>query len=502
MGTEPKDVMSDHSAARRRGVPIVVIESEDHSALIGRAVDAMNGAAQVAWDIARGLRAANPAGQRALEALPFDGPTLQAESKSPSQMLGIVHELPTGTIIWCMNMHLFWRDESVLQGIQNCRDPFKASKRMLVCLALSAETLPAELKHDVVILEAEGPDGPRRIEIANAVLSSADCPILTKDQEVRVVDATRGLPSFAVEQSVAMALGKKGEAVDEARLWRRVIKSVNQTKGLSMTYADRPTFDDLGGLQTVKNYLLRRAAGRSPFGAVFHLDEVDKMMAGATGGDLSGTSTAQLGNFLTWMEDEGHDGIVAVGHPGSGKTALAMALGPTVRRPYLRGDLGASKGSLVGETEQKTRELFRRASSVAGGAIFVVATCNKMEFMPPEMRRRFKTGIWFFDMPDAAERRAIWLIHERRLGITIEEYGPRPADEGWSGAEIRNCCDIAWQLRISLEEASKYILPVSQSDPNAIAKLRQAAEGRWFSASYPGSYRRTREESTERMVMA
>ena len=64
-----------------------------------------------------------------------------------------------------------------------------------------------------------------------------------------------------------------------------------------------------------------------------------------------------------------------------------------------------------------------------------------------------------------------------------------PGDDGWTGAEIRQCCDIASRLGCDLQEAAMYVVPVSVSARDIISTLRTQALGRYISASYPGLYR-------------
>src|SRR5205823_433497 len=48
-------------------------------------------------------------------------------------------------------------------------------------------------------------------------------------------------------------------------------------------------------------------------------------------------------------------GVLLLGVPGSGKSQFAKSLGTEVGRPTISLDLGALKGSLVGQTEERTR---------------------------------------------------------------------------------------------------------------------------------------------------
>ena len=63
-----------------------------------------------------------------------------------------------------------------------------------------------------------------------------------------------------------------------------------------------------------------------------------------------------------------------------------------------------------------------------------------------------------------------------------------PDDEGWTGAEIKECCRKAYRLKLTLKESAEYIVPVSRSAADQVNALRQQASGKFISASYPGAY--------------
>ena len=121
---------------------------------------------------------------------------------------------------------------------------------------------------------------------------------------------------------------------------------------------------------------------------------------------------------------------------------------------------------------------------IANGII--VHNCNGLDSLKPEMRRRFGTP-WVFDLPTKAERDTIWPISLKRFNLDQEQG--KPDDEGWTGAEINKCCELAYMLQKPLSEAACYVIPIVKSDPEAIKKLRDQASNRWLSASYPGPYR-------------
>src|SRR5206468_10768761 len=102
---------------------------------------------------------------------------------------------------------------------------------------------------------------------------------------------------------------------------------------------------------------------------------------------------------------------------------------------------------------------------LAGEEALWVATCNRFEAIPTELRRRFTYGVWFADLPSREERAAIWQVHLQANGFPVKAAA---IDWEWTGAEIRNCCDLARRLGISPSEAAAYVVPVSQSDPEGI----------------------------------
>ena len=57
-----------------------------------------------------------------------------------------------------------------------------------------------------------------------------------------------------------------------------------------------------------------------------------------------------------------------------------------------------------------------------------------------------------------------------------------------TGADIRNICELAYQLDVSLEEARKFVVPLKTQSPVAIAEARAIAHDRFISASSGGVY--------------
>jgi hypothetical protein len=84
------------------------------------------------------------------------------------------------------------------------------------------------------------------------------------------------------------------------------------------------------------------------------------------------------------------------------------------------------------------------------------------------------------------ERKAIWDIYRMKYQVGAGEADPN--DEGWTGAEIKECCKKAYRLRMTLAEAAQYIVPVTRSSAELVRNLRVQSSGKYLSASKPGVY--------------
>ncbi len=478
-------------AARRVSVPLVAIATPDAAATmeaIARSIEAP----MLAWDVVRGVRPANEAGQAAVEAaFGEDAGTIT----DPAAMLDRAVRLSRECILFVLQAHRYLEGaaaEAVVQAIWNLRDELKRDGRTVIMLG-PAFHLPPELQQDVLVLDEPLPDGDQLRSIVAAQFEAAQLPAPDGTVLARAVDALRGLAAFPAEQVTAMSLRKSGLDLDA--LWERKRHMIEQTPGLSVNRSGE-TYDGLGGLETAKAFGHRILAGNAAPKAVVFLDEVEKALAGAAG-DTSGVSQDLLGSLLAYMQDHGATGVVAVGPPGSGKSAWAKATGNTGKVPTIVFDMGGMKGSLVGQSEANIRAALKVVSAVSGDSALWIATCNSVAALPPELRRRFTYGLWFFDLPSPDERNVIWRIYLDRYKLPAQQL---PEDDGWTGAEIRVCCDLAWRLGCSLLEASANVVPVARSAAQQIEALRAQASGRFISASHPGIYRYERTAGGGRAV--
>jgi SpoVK/Ycf46/Vps4 family AAA+-type ATPase len=174
-------------------------------------------------------------------------------------------------------------------------------------------------------------------------------------------------------------------------------------------------------------------------------------------------------------------GMFLLGVQGCGKSLVAKAIASHWHMPLLRLDVGALFSSYIGKTEENLRNSLRVAESISpcvlwideiekgfsgvsgsGSAdagtsarvfgsfitwmqektrpVFVVATANAIEHLPPELLRKGRFDeIFFVDLPTARERVDILQIHIERRGRQPRRYDlERLAlmSDGFSGAEL------------------------------------------------------------------
>jgi ATPase family associated with various cellular activities (AAA) len=480
------------AAARKAGVPIVGISSYDPEAMIsGLQRDLVASEPEevpmIQWDCISGWRSRNDKGTAEIERITAD---IGLEATIPlTETLELAKQLPEGSILFLLNVHNYFDQPNFVQATWNIRDEFKIDFRTLVMVAPYL-TLPDDIKHDVIVFDEELPDELQLREIVDntvaPVLAAHRDIIVTEETKLKAVDALRGIPAFPAEQTTAMAISRAGLDVD--MMWDRKRRMINDTPGLKV-YTGTERFDDIGGCEAIKSYLRGVINGReAPRGIVF-IDEGEKMFAGATHdvGDNTGVAQDALATKLSFMEDNECSGTLFVGPPGTAKSAIGKAMGNEAGSPTIMLDLGAVKGSLVGESERKLREAFKIIHAVCGGRVYFIMTCNKDVALPPELKRRYTDGTWMFDLPTDEEQATIWPRYTTRY--EIDPKGIKGIDfRGWTGAEIRNVCRLAYRQRIPLAEAAKFIIPVADSAKEQIEKLREAASGKYLSAATPGRY--------------
>jgi len=448
-----------------------------------------------AWDCLQGHKCLSNVADTILLGSGED--TIQA----PALLLKKALELPANSILFVViPKNDMIEDAAVIQGIASLRNEFKANRRTLVLLGRDTK-LPSFLAEDLPVLDDPLPNDSEIAGVIGELVKPFVGIVLPADVD-RAGDLCRGLTRFATEEAVARNLTKKGiDFVGLSDMQRRIVERATD-KGLVYERGTE-SFEQVGGQAAFKEFLDGLFQGPRRPKLVVRWDEIDKSVSASTGsqGDNTGVSQDMLKTLLTSMEDNRWMGMILVGGPGTGKTLASICTGNTFKVRTLVGDLGAARASLVGESERRIRGMMDILKAVGGQDVLFMATANRLDTLPPELQRRFNLGIWHFDVPSEAERKAIWEIQIARFGLTVP-IGHIPLDTGWVGSDIRNCCQTAYMLNCSLMKAAEMITLVGRTARADIERLRDMAESLGFlSANQAGVYRRP-EKANGRVVTA
>ena len=225
-------------------------------------------------------------------------------------------------------------------------------------------------------------------------------------------------------------------------------------------------------------------------------------------------------------------GVLITGVQGCGKSLAARAIAGEWQVELTRFDAGALYDKFIGESEKRLHRVFELAQKLApvvlwidevekafasagssGDAdaglsqrllaalltwmqdresgVFLVATSNNIMTLPPEMIRKGRFDeIFFVDLPNAEERKALFSLHLRkrqRDPATFDIPSLAAESEGFSGAEIEavilsglyTAFDKKQQLtnEILLEEL-KATQPLSATRAEEIQAIRNWARSR------------------------
>lgn len=463
------------------GTPLIAVDSHDHPHVRERIVDALAKSERpiIVWNVLDGFVPVGESGEAALAEL--DPKELQkALSMGAAGALSIARKLPKGVVLIAENLHWSWSNPPVMQALANLREPFKATRRACIALTLGAK-IPADLLQSMSYVEDPLPDEDSLAKKVSGIYSAALGDDLDSAEALDIARELRGTSPFRAEQLAAQSLTKGG--INRDRLRDNARKQINDTPGLSVESSGE-TFDDIGGLTAMREFLARYFAGPRRPSVVVRIEEIEKALAGV-GTETSGTSGDALGTLLTAMEDYRWTGILAYGVSGCGKSLVAKAAANQFGAKAIRFDINACKGSLVGESERQIRQAVEVLRAIGGERVFLIASMNQIASLPPELRRRFSAGTWYFDVPDAESRAEIWKITAAQFDVEWDGYDA----DMLTGADIRDIVQRSYELNCTTTEAAKYHVPLCKAAPDAIGDSRRDANGRYLDANSGGPYR-------------
>ncbi len=478
-------------------VKLVLIESWDErrvlETLTGLAV--RRGLSLFTWSITDGLQRAGFAGEA----------FAKSNSQEPEAALRLIKADPQASLYVMCDLHPFLADNPKLVRLLKEVAMVDAAHAPTLVLVSHACKLPPEVQRYAARFNLALPSEDELLAIVRE--EAARWSERNRNRRVRtdnrtlqqVVKNLRGM-SHAEARLLARNL-----ICDDGAITQEDLPELNKAKfelldldGVLSYEHDTARFADVGGLANLKRWLGER----------------QRMFFAGEGVDIP-------------------KGMLLVGVQGSGKSLAAKAVAGLWGLPLLRLDFGCLYNKFFGETERNLREALALAEQMSpcvlwvdeiekglasgdqdGGvsqrvlgtlltwmaerksSVFMVATANVIDRLPPELVRKGRFDeLFFVDLPEPEIRAEIFRIHLQRRELEPSAFDLAQlaaASDGFSGAEIEQVVVSALYAAQAQQQSVdngtllrgiQATSPLSVIMAERLAELRAWARGRTVSAN-------------------
>ena len=438
--------ISDFEILIRANHPLIVLESDEPErgeALIRWVADRLS-IAYAQWQPSAGLRRGD----------------LASFSVERSESLSVCLEYITNTPGECL-YHLAGVTQDMLQDPSVLHRAVEAAQRLFqdrsaIVIPSLGLTIPPELARVVTVLRLGTPTRDQYYSFVKMVLRDlhSKMPVevrLSAEDIARLLNQLSGLTFFEVKKVLTkIFVEDRGFSAAAIARVAEAKREIIERSGVLEYFSAEEAIADVAGLRALKGWLAKRKLAFS-----------EPQRARSFG--------------LTPPK-----GVLLVGVQGCGKSMCAKAIAREWGLPLIRLDPSSLYNKYFGESEKNLRRAIHTAEAMApivlwidemekafshgsAGAddsgtslrifgtflswmqdkkegVFVVATCNDIERLPPELLRKGRFDEMFFvDLPSAEARREILSVHLRRRGrdparFDLDALAARM--ENFSGAEI------------------------------------------------------------------
>lgn len=482
----------DISILLRSHAPILVLQTHEEERAVNLLKDvALNmGSAIFKWSIAVGMQRID---------IILDP---QTHLKEPARVLQHIQSAQFEGIYLLLDFHPYLNDPVNIRILKELAMAIRKTASKLILVSHKIQ-IPPEVKKMSVNFELSLPDQDKLMEIvkkeAAAFSKNNANQKVTADKKVlkQLVNNLTGLSYNDAERLARAAIVDDG-AITESDLpevMRAKYQLMNRDDLLAFEF-DVSSFAELAGMINLKKWLQQRKR--------FFLQT----------GNVKGMDSPK--------------GILLLGVQGCGKSVAAKAVAGAFGVPLLRMDFGRLYNKYIGESESNIREALKTAEvmspcvlwidelekglsvndnddgtsqRILGSLltwmaenkkpVFIVATSNAIDQLPPELIRKGRLDeVFFVDLPTAEVRENIFQIHADKRDLDISSLDLAKLAEmtdGFSGSEIEQLvvssiyaahadeADVSMSTLIAEIENTK---PLSILMAEKIAALRQWAKGR------------------------
>ena len=375
-------------------------------------------------------------------------------TQTPEQALTNIDLIRGDGIFVLKDFARYCDNDRVCRRLRELAEKCRAEKRSIVITATALQ-LPIDLQGDAVPFELGLAGAEELFGSVRGVIGQANAedriPVTLDGGGVRqLAQSLVGLP-----QEEAMRLLRKC-ILERRRVDAGLLEAVREAKrqtlrtdGVLETVARDTSFADVAGLRRLREWIVKRKSALTPEGQRFGL--------------------------------EPPKGVLITGVQGCGKSLAVRALAGELDYELARLDAGALYDKFVGESEKKLHRALELAEKLspmvlwideiekafasagssgdadAGlsqrllatlltwmqdrkGGVFLAATSNNINKLPPEMLRKGRFDeIFFVDLPTEEVRGSMYALHLKKRGRDAGTFDlPKlaKASNGFSGAEI------------------------------------------------------------------
>lgn len=343
-------------------------------------------------------------------------------------------------------------DHKIVSKIKGIAQMINQGADATIIIISNTVVIPKELEKFITILEMDYLNTDEIKQIINKFINDNELISVKESLIDEFALAFKGLTEFEIYNLLALSYADDGELTrKDLQLIFEQKQQMIKKAGILEMIPLRETIDDIGGLENLKEWFVRKA-------------KVYKNMEKAK----------QYGVDMP-------KGVLISGIPGCGKSLNAKAAAKLFEVPLLRLDMGRIMGKYVGESEGNLRNAIALAEAISpcvlwidelekafagigdsGGnaevttrlfgnfltwmqekssPTFVVATANDITKLPAELLRKGRFDeIFYVGLPNEKEREKIFQIHinKRRPQdlnkIRISDLVAKT--KGFSGADI------------------------------------------------------------------
>ena len=380
-------------------------------------------------------------------------------ARNPLEALDLIDKLTpeTASLFVLKDYDNFLKDFSVVRKLKNLSRSLKTQQKNIIIVS-SEINIPDSLKEFVTLLEFPLPSYSEIVEELNRLISSLQQEIEPETLN-NIAIACQGLSLERIRRVLSKVIAKYGEidASSPNLILQEKKQIIQQTQLLEFCLNDK-NISDLGGLDNFKDWLSLRAKAFSQEAIKYGLPYPK--------------------------------GLLLVGVQGTGKSIAAKIIAHEWQLPLLRLDFGRLFASLIGQSEQRVRKMIEIAEALSpcvlwvdeidkafAGAqssgdsgttsrvlatfitwlsektspVFVVATANNIDWIPPEILRKGRFDEMFFlNLPTREERQAIFEVHLKKYRPDLIQSFQLPLlgqlSKDFSGAEIEQVVIEAMRL--------------------------------------------------------